>query len=149
MHKLSIKQILMLSATLVGALLLFGNLIVWNSNASLAAAAEEASRIEQSIRAFKDTRFHVVQIQQFMTDAAAVGEADFPRPRRNARKPVADWSAWPDCGPRQGCHQRAESGAQAPLRHWRAHGASLCRSGARGRQRDHEGRKWLRCAVEK
>ena len=47
MYKLSIKQILMLSATLVGALLLLGNLIVWNSNASLNAASEEALRIEQ------------------------------------------------------------------------------------------------------
>ena len=63
MYKLSIKQILMLSATLVGALLLLGNLIVWNSNASLNAASEEALRIEQGILAFKDTRFHVVQIQ--------------------------------------------------------------------------------------
>ncbi|HPU81267.1 MAG TPA: hypothetical protein PLL43_13010, partial [Accumulibacter sp.] len=73
MHKLSIKQILMISAMLVGTLLLLGILIVWNSNASLNAAAEEALRIEQSLLAFKDTRFHVVQIQQFMSDAAAVG----------------------------------------------------------------------------
>ena len=82
MHKLSIKQILMLSATLVGTLLLLGNLIVWNSNASLNAAAEEALRIEQSLLAFKDTRFHVVQIQQFMSDAAAVGEASFSEAAR-------------------------------------------------------------------
>ena len=77
MLKLSIRRLVALSASILCALLLIGNLIVWNSNASLAAAAAEASRIEQSIRAFKDTRFHVVQIQQFLTDAAAVGEADF------------------------------------------------------------------------
>lgn len=77
MLKLSIRRLVALSASILCALLLLGNLIVWNSNASLAAAAEEASRVEQSIRAFKDTRFHVVQIQQFLTDAAVVGEADF------------------------------------------------------------------------
>ncbi|WP_300454108.1 methyl-accepting chemotaxis protein [Accumulibacter sp.] len=77
MLKLSIGRLVALSASILCALLLIGNLIVWNSNASLAVAAEEASRVEQSIRAFKDTRFHVVQIQQFLTDAAAVGEADF------------------------------------------------------------------------
>ena len=75
MLKLSIRRLLALSASILCALLLLGNLIVWNSNASLAAAAEEASRVEQSIRAFKDTRFHVVQIQQFLTDAAVAGEA--------------------------------------------------------------------------
>ena len=51
MLKLSIRRLVALSASILCALLLLGNLIVWNSNASLAAAAEEASRVEQSIRA--------------------------------------------------------------------------------------------------
>ncbi|ACV36316.1 methyl-accepting chemotaxis protein [Accumulibacter sp.] len=89
MLKLSIRRLVALSASILCALLLLGNLIVWNSNASLAAAAEEASRVEQSIRAFKDTRFHVVQIQQFLTDAAVVGEADFSQATAQREKALS------------------------------------------------------------
>jgi methyl-accepting chemotaxis protein len=68
---------LILSSSVIGILLLVGNLIIWNSNMSLNAAAAETARVEHAMLSFKDTRFHVVQIQQFLTDAAAVGEADF------------------------------------------------------------------------
>ncbi len=77
MTKMSVRQSLLLSSVVIGILLLAGNLIIWNSNVSLNKAAEEAARIEHGMLSFKDVRFHVIQIQQFMTDAAAVGEADF------------------------------------------------------------------------
>ncbi len=110
MHKLSIKQILMISAMLVGTLLLLGILIVWNSNASLNAAAEEALRIEQSLLAFKDTRFHVVQIQQFMSDAAAVGKTSFSEA---AREPDNS-TRWPVNSKRWAPEVKLPNGKRAP-----------------------------------
>ena len=80
---MSVRQSLVLSSGVVGFLLLAGNVIVWNRSASLESATEETSRIEHGMMAFKDARFHVVQIQQYLTDAAAVGEADFTEAGRN------------------------------------------------------------------
>ena len=77
MSALSVKKSLIGSSILVGVLLLSGNLLVWRGNQSLNAAAAEAARVEHGMLAFKDARFHVVQIQQFLTDASAVGVADF------------------------------------------------------------------------
>ena len=77
MSALSVKKSLIGSSILVGVLLLSGNLLVWRGNQSLNAAALEAARVEHGMLAFKDARFHVVQIQQFLTDASAVGVADF------------------------------------------------------------------------
>ena len=76
MPKLSIKQLLSLSASILCTLLVLGTLIIWNSNASLEAASTEASRAEQGVQALKDTRFHVAHVQESLTDAALVDEAD-------------------------------------------------------------------------
>ncbi|HRD89232.1 MAG TPA: methyl-accepting chemotaxis protein, partial [Accumulibacter sp.] len=75
LNQLSLKRSLFYSAVLICALLVGGNIIVWRSSSALSLAANEAAQAEQSVRLFKDTRYHVVQIQQFLTDAAAVGEA--------------------------------------------------------------------------
>ena len=77
MKNLSVRKLLVLSSGVIGLLLLAGNLIIWNSNASLRAATESAGQVEHAMMAFKDVRYHVVQIQQFLTDASAVGEADY------------------------------------------------------------------------
>ena len=77
MKQLSLKQSLLYSALLICTLLLAGNVVIWRSSSALAVAADDAARAEQAIRLFKDSRYHVVQIQQFLTDAAAVGEASF------------------------------------------------------------------------
>jgi len=77
MKQLSLKRSLSSLAVLIGALLVAGNVVVWRSSNAMAVAADEAARAEQAIRLFKDSRYHVVQIQQFLTDAAAVGEATF------------------------------------------------------------------------
>lgn len=77
MAGLTIKRLLAVSALVLCALLALGNAIIWNSNVLLKAAVGHAAIAQQGIQAFKDTRFHVVQIQQYLTDAAAVGEPEF------------------------------------------------------------------------
>ncbi len=89
MHQLSLKQLLIVYVVIVCTLLVLGNVIVWNSNSSLNAASVESMRIEKGIQAFKDLRFHVVQIQQFLTDAAAVGEADSSEAARERDEALA------------------------------------------------------------
>ena len=64
-------------ALLIGALLVAGHVVIWRSSNAMAVAADEAARAEQAIRPFKHSRCHVVGIQPFLTDAAAVGEATF------------------------------------------------------------------------
>lgn len=64
-------------ALLIGALLVAGHVVIWRSSNAMAVATDEAARAEQAIRPFKHSRCHVVGIQPFLTDAAAVGEATF------------------------------------------------------------------------
>lgn len=77
MNKISIGKALSISSIVLGILLLGANAMVWTSSAAMRATAEDTVRIEHGMMAFKDARFHVVQIQQYLTDAAAVGEADY------------------------------------------------------------------------
>ncbi|MCM8610922.1 methyl-accepting chemotaxis protein [Accumulibacter sp.] len=77
MKQLSLKSSLFFLALLIGALLVAGNVVIWRSSNAMALAADEAARAEQAVRLFKDSRYHVAQIQQFLTDAAAIGEATF------------------------------------------------------------------------
>jgi methyl-accepting chemotaxis protein len=86
MQTLSLKRVLTLSGLVVCMLLVLGNLILLHSNAALGKAADDAARVGRGVLTFKDTRFHVVQIQQFLTDAAAVGEADFGEADRQRQK---------------------------------------------------------------
>lgn len=54
-----------------------GEVIVWHYSQSLENAEIEKQRLTDAMMAFKNVRYHVVQIQQFLTDAAAVGVADY------------------------------------------------------------------------
>jgi len=93
MQNLKIKHLLLLATLAIGLVcltLVTGNLIIWRSNTALGAAAEQASQVELAIRTFKDARFHVVQIQQFLTDASAVGEADFREAMEERDAALAD-----------------------------------------------------------
>lgn len=90
MPYLSVRRSLIWSSVVISGLLLVGNLVVWNSNNALNAAADEAARIEHGMLAFKDARFHVVQIQQYLTDAAAVGEADFAEAGKQREAALAE-----------------------------------------------------------
>mgnify|MGYP001019219771 CR=1 FL=1 len=86
MKQLSLKGSLFFLALLIGALLVAGNVVIWRSSNAMALAADEAARAEQAVRLFKDSRYHVVQIQQFLTDAAAIGEATFSEAGEHRRQ---------------------------------------------------------------
>jgi methyl-accepting chemotaxis protein len=87
---MSVRAVLIGVGGAMTGLLLIAAIIIWNSGADLRATEAETSRIEHGVLAFTDVRFHVVQIQQFMTDSAAVGEADFAHAR--AQRQAADTS---------------------------------------------------------
>jgi methyl-accepting chemotaxis protein len=99
---MSLKQALLVSSLVLGTLLLIANVVIWNSGARLRTSEQEAARIEHGMLAFKNARFHVVQIQQFLTDSAAVGEADFGHARAErqaAREELANVAkAMPEYG---------------------------------------------------
>lgn len=90
MSTLNVKQSLTLSSIILGLLLLVGSVFVWRGNESMRAIAEETARIEHSMMSFKDARFHVVQIQQYLTDAAAVGEADYSTAQAEKKAALAE-----------------------------------------------------------
>ena len=77
LNRLSMHAQMLLSACAINLVLLAGILVVWHSNVTLQGAETEKQRVEDAVLAFKDVRYHVVQIQQFLTDASAVGEEDF------------------------------------------------------------------------
>jgi methyl-accepting chemotaxis protein len=77
LSRLSMHSQLFLTACIINVLLLTGFLVVWYSNATLQRAETRKQRVEDAVLAFKDVRYHVVQIQQFLTDASVVGEEDF------------------------------------------------------------------------
>lgn len=77
MSEASVKRSLVVSSAVLAVLLVAGSIFVWRANASLRAVAFETARIEHAMMDFKDVRFHIVQIQQFLTDASVVGEADY------------------------------------------------------------------------
>jgi methyl-accepting chemotaxis protein len=90
MAKMSVRGSLILSSAVIGSLLLAGSLITWQSNHALRASQAATVRVEHGMMAFKDVRYHVVQIQQFLTDAAAVGEADFTEAARERTAALAE-----------------------------------------------------------
>jgi len=75
--KLSVGKALSILSVVLGVLLLGSTVLIWVNSADMRATADDTARIEHGMMAFKDARFHVVQIQQYLTDAAAVGEADY------------------------------------------------------------------------
>lgn len=73
----SLRRLLITLTAAVAALLIIGNVIVWLTHDRLVAAENDKARLTEATLAFKNGRYHVVQIQQFLTDAAAVGENDY------------------------------------------------------------------------
>ena len=60
---------------LVALLLLSGSAISWWINAEQRKAEDQTQVYSQASLIFKETRYNIVQIQQFLTDAAATGES--------------------------------------------------------------------------
>ena len=77
LNRLTLRSQMFFSACAINVVLLAGILVVWYCNVTLQRAETEKQRVENAMLAFKDVRYHVVQIQQFLTDASAVGEEDF------------------------------------------------------------------------
>ncbi|WP_374555534.1 methyl-accepting chemotaxis protein [Aquitalea pelogenes] len=75
MSSSSLKKTMILGAVLVASLLLTGSAVTWWTNNLQRQADDEVERFNQASLVFRDTRFNVVQIQQFLTDAGATGEA--------------------------------------------------------------------------
>ncbi|CAK0759145.1 methyl-accepting chemotaxis protein [Gammaproteobacteria bacterium] len=75
---ISIRKLLTIFTISITLLLGIGNFVVWKGNsAALQIAEEEKQRLLDAVLAFKDIRYHVVQIQQFLTDASVVGKEDY------------------------------------------------------------------------
>ncbi|UTH73802.1 methyl-accepting chemotaxis protein [Chromobacterium sp. IIBBL 290-4] len=74
MRQLTVKQLLIIGTIIVAVPLLFGNAMIWLSNTALLRAEAEKQKFVAATIAFKNARYNVVQIQQFLTDAAATGE---------------------------------------------------------------------------
>ncbi|MDN0076796.1 methyl-accepting chemotaxis protein [Crenobacter sp. SG2303] len=74
MRKLTVRQLMLIGTILVVLPLLIGNIVLWLSNASLHSAEAEQQKWVLATQTFKDARYNVVQIQQFLTDASAIGE---------------------------------------------------------------------------
>ncbi|AXE32100.1 chemotaxis protein [Chromobacterium phragmitis] len=74
MRQLSVKQLMILGTLIVAVPLLIGNAMIWLSDTALMRAETEQRQLAEATIAFKNTRYNVVQIQQFLTDAAATGE---------------------------------------------------------------------------
>jgi len=73
----SLRKLLTVLTATVALLLIVGNMFVWLSHGKLETAEAEKQRLINATLAFKNVRYHVVQIQQFLTDASAVGEDDY------------------------------------------------------------------------
>jgi methyl-accepting chemotaxis protein len=73
----SLRKLLTLLTSAVALLLIIGNAFVWISHGELQTAEAEKQRLLNASLAFKNVRYLVVQIQQFLTDASAVGEDDY------------------------------------------------------------------------
>ena len=76
-NNISIKKLLVTIGVVVSIILLIGNGMIWLSNQALSRAEEDMQRLNSAMLSFKNVRYHAVQIQQFLTDASAVGSEDF------------------------------------------------------------------------
>ncbi len=77
MKNFSLRKLLILITLLVAGILVVGDIFVWSRNTKLSESEVSKQRLVDATMAFKDVRYHVVQIQQFLTDASAVGENDY------------------------------------------------------------------------
>lgn len=77
MSHFSLKKLLVMTNVSVASILVLGTILIWCSNVKLREADLDKQRLVDASLAFKNVRYHVVQIQQFLTDASAVGENDY------------------------------------------------------------------------
>jgi len=85
----SIRKLLTIFTIAITLVLGIGNLIVWERNNKALQTVEEKERqLLNAVLALKDVRYHVVQIQQFLTDASVVGTEDYTesQPQRDATR---------------------------------------------------------------
>ncbi|WGS85788.1 methyl-accepting chemotaxis protein [Methylomonas sp. UP202] len=73
----SLRKLLVAMTAGVALILIVGNAVVWITHEGLQSAETDNQRLMRASLAFKDVRYHVVQIQQFLTDASVVGEDDY------------------------------------------------------------------------
>ena len=73
---LSFKNILMLFAFLLSIMMLSSHLIVWKFDRDQKISYKQNNFNYENIINMKDIRFHIVQIQQFMTDSSVIGSMD-------------------------------------------------------------------------
>lgn len=73
----SLRKLLVMMTATVALILIIGNIFIWLSHDKLKTAEIEKQRLLSASLAFKNVRYHVVQIQQFLTDASVVGEQDY------------------------------------------------------------------------
>lgn len=90
MHSSSVKKTMIWGAVLVSSLLVVGSVISWWSNFLQKQAEDKVQIYNQASHIFKDTRFNVVQIQQFLTDAGATGEGaeDYREAKENLQQAI-------------------------------------------------------------
>lgn len=82
MKQLSLKKLATLATGLLAVVLFIGNVVIWISYERLQQTEVEKQRFIDGSMAFKNVRYHVVQIQQFLTDASVVGEIDYSEARK-------------------------------------------------------------------
>jgi methyl-accepting chemotaxis protein len=77
MRQFSLRSQFVTMTVVLAVVFLIGNIMVWTSHLDLLQAEIEKKKLVNASLAFKNIRFHVVQIQQFLTDASVVGEQDY------------------------------------------------------------------------
>ncbi|OQS41706.1 hypothetical protein B0T45_08210 [Chromobacterium haemolyticum] len=88
---------------LVSSLLVVGSVISWWSNVLQKQAEDKVQIYNQASLIFKDTRYNVVQIQQFLTDAGATGEGadDYREAKVNLQQAIKNLDALQSILPEQ------------------------------------------------
>ncbi len=76
-NQFSLRKLLLTITALSTLVLVVGSLIIWSVNTKLQSAENQSQLSVQSTLAFKDVRYHIVQVQQFITDASAIGSNDY------------------------------------------------------------------------
>lgn len=74
--KMTIRKLMFSTGFIVIALLLVTNAVLSYSSRMLSDLESKQESLYSATTVFKDVRYHVVQIQQYLTDASAVGELD-------------------------------------------------------------------------
>ncbi|MGL6071252.1 methyl-accepting chemotaxis protein [Craterilacuibacter sp.] len=73
----SLRKLLLRQTLILALILIAGTLLILQQSLRLTTAETASRQLSDAELAFKDVRYHVIQVQQFLTDASAVGEAEF------------------------------------------------------------------------